>query len=131
MQLELNLRVAGAGAHSPAFVAVDILDSLGTSIMQAVPTVTPFVHDTDPEHAVRILIDLPPLVPGHYGVTLWIGPHNSETFDLVERCLAFDIQESPTENRVFAHSPDHGAVVPESSVACEPVRRGSQAELVT
>ncbi|HZJ13565.1 MAG TPA: ABC transporter ATP-binding protein, partial [Chthoniobacteraceae bacterium] len=125
MQLELNLRVGGAGAHRPAFVAVDILDSLGTSIMQAVPTVTPFIHDTDPEHAVRILIDLPPLVPGHYGVTLWIGPHNSETFDFVERCLAFDIQESPTENRVFAHSPDHGAVVPESSVACEPMRRRS------
>ena len=78
--------------------------------------------------------ELPPLIPGHYPLTLWAGPHFTETYDLVERALGFDIETSPTKNRTFAHSPDHGYVVPESTctyVSGEAVASGISESLTT
>lgn len=121
MKLALDLRLASTGPHRPAFVAVDILNSLGTPIMQTVPTVTPFITDANRRHAVRVVIDLPPLIPGHYALTIWTGPHNTETLDEAEHCLGFDIADSPTKGRIHAHTPDHGYIVPESSVSYAPV----------
>jgi homopolymeric O-antigen transport system ATP-binding protein len=130
LEIELDLRLVSSGSHRTAFVAVDILNSLGASVMQAVPTVTPFISDANRQHAVRVVIELPPLIPGHYALTLWTGPHNTETLDEAEHCLGFDI-ESPTQSRIFGHAPDHGYIVPESSVSYAPIQLESRAELVS
>lgn len=113
LHLELGLR--STATHRPAFVAIDIFTALGGPLMQALPTVTPFITDSHPLHTVRITIDLPPLIPGHYLVTLWAGAHYTETYDCVDRALGFEIETSPTKQRTFAHSPDHGYIVPESA----------------
>lgn len=114
-RLHLELNLATTGPHRAGFVAVDILNGLGAAVMQAMPTVTPFISDDAPTHRVDITIDLPPLIPGHYPVTIWTGSHFTETLDLVERALGFDIETSPTPDRTFGHAPDHGYIVPASS----------------
>jgi lipopolysaccharide transport system ATP-binding protein len=115
LKLHLELQLTSSAAHRPAFIAVDILNNLGASLMQALPTPIPFISDTQPAHSVRVMIELPPLIPGQYSLSLWAGPHNSETYDAVERGLTFSIETSPTRNRTFAHTPDHGYVVPPST----------------
>jgi lipopolysaccharide transport system ATP-binding protein len=119
-KLELELALRSTSAHRPAFVAVDILNALGVSLMQALPTTTPFIEETPGTHTVRVTVELPPLIPGHYPLTLWAGPHFTESYDLVERALGFDIETSPTKNRTFTHAPDHGYIVPESTCTYEP-----------
>jgi lipopolysaccharide transport system ATP-binding protein len=112
LKLHLEIRMNSRSSHRPAFVAVDILNSLGASVMQALPTVTPFITDNGGSHLIRMIIELPPLIPGHYPLTLWAGSHNTETLDVVERGLGFEIESSPTKNRTFPHSVDHGYIVP-------------------
>ena len=119
-KLELELGLRSTAPHRPAFVAVDILNSLGVAVMQALPTITPFITDAHRSHVVRLTVELPPLIPGHYPLTLWVGPHYIETYDCAERALGFDIEVSPTPNRTFTHAPDHGSIVPESACIYEP-----------
>jgi lipopolysaccharide transport system ATP-binding protein len=114
-RLHVDLELRSTSTHRPAFVAIDVLNSLGTSVMQALPTLAPFIIAENEQHIVRVTIDLPPLIPGHYPLTLWVGPHFSETYDTAERALGFDIEQSPTPGRTFDHSPDHGYIVPEST----------------
>jgi homopolymeric O-antigen transport system ATP-binding protein len=116
-KLVVQMRLRSTNKHRPAFVAVDILDSFGTAIMQALPNPEGFIDGDAGEHAVNIEIDLPPLIPGHYPLTFWVGPHHTRTFDSLERVLAFDIAVSPTPGRSFPHAPDHGHIVPGSRVS--------------
>lgn len=116
LRLRLELRLATTAPHRAGFIAVDILNALGGSIMQALPTITPFIFDTQRHHEVRVSIELPPLIPGRYPVTLWVGSHNTETLDCIESALSFEIETSPTKNRTFGHAPDHGYIVPPSAV---------------
>ena len=116
-KLQLDLRLSSNAPHRPGFIAVDILNSLGASVMQALPTVEPFITQEHRTHLVRLTIDLPPLIPGHYSLAIWVGPHNSETFDFIARAVGFEIETSPTKNRTYGHTADHGYVVPHST--CE------------
>jgi hypothetical protein len=119
-RLHLDLELATTAPHRPGFIAIDILNALGSAVMQAMPTVSPFVSDDATSHHVHVTIDLPPLTPGHYPVTMWVGSHFTETLDLVERALGFDIDTSPTPDRTFGHAPDHGYIVPASSYTYVP-----------
>lgn len=116
-QPNLVLRIAcllkGVPSHRPAMACFDIADSSGTVLMQAYPSVEPFIKvDALGERPLRFDIELPPLVPGRYLVTFWVGPHNTETFDICRECLAFEIVDSPTIGRTHPHTSDHGFVVP-------------------
>ncbi|MCA3005876.1 MAG: polysaccharide ABC transporter ATP-binding protein [Planctomycetaceae bacterium] len=100
----------------PSFVAADILDPTGTAIMQAIPSLLPFINpDTRTGH-FSFDIDLPPLIPGTYSITLWIGPHNTSTYDTVHRALAFTIDSTPQPGRTFPHTADHGYIAPTASL---------------
>jgi len=114
-RLHLELKMSTNAPHRPGFLSIDILNALGASIMQAMPTVSPFIADDAREHTIKVAIDLPPLIPGHYPITIWAGSHFTETLDMVERALGFDIDTSPTPDRTFSHAPDHGYIVPASS----------------
>jgi lipopolysaccharide transport system ATP-binding protein len=102
--------------HKAAFVAFDIIASNGTCVMQAVPTQEAFLHSVEGIHHVRCSITLPPLIPDHYDVTMWVGSHYTETLDVAVQCASFDILQSPTHGRTFPHSKDHGFVVPPSRI---------------
>ena len=72
-QPDLVLRIActfdGSPLHRPAIVAFDISDALGAVLMQALPSVEPFIRACDLEQSFYFSVELPPLVPGHYFVT--------------------------------------------------------------
>ncbi|MFN5923597.1 MAG: polysaccharide ABC transporter ATP-binding protein, partial [Pseudanabaena sp.] len=113
--LELDLQLKSLNKHKSAFLAIDILDSTGTAIMQAIPCYENFLHYQKELHLLRINIQLPPLIPGEYLVSVWVGSHNSETMDWIKEAVLFEINESPIKNRSYPHSSDHGYIVPISS----------------
>ena len=114
--LRIDLTLRSNRQHAPAFLAVDILESGGSALMQAIPCLDPFIRPSFQSHRLVITINLPPLVPGTYGLTFWVGPHNTETFDEVPNCAEFEVLESPAIGRTFPHHRSHGLLVPSSRV---------------
>jgi len=99
----------------PAFIAIDICDQTSTVIMQALPTVNCFITGRPGKHTVSLDIELPPLVPGVYGVSYWVGPHFTKTSDFIKEASSFEITTSPTTGRAYPHTFDHGSIVPNSA----------------
>ena len=114
MSLRIEFVLESQGMHKPAFVAFDITDTTGVSLMQALPILEGFVQPLKGRQSFTALVDLPPLIPGQYWVSPWVGSHNTETLDMVHQCAAFEVSYSPTPGRSFPHSIDHGYVVPPS-----------------
>ena len=111
--LQITCSFDGAPSHKSAIASFDIADVLGTVFMQAYPSVEPFIRS---DRKFCFNIQLPPLVPGRYLVTCWIGPHNTETYDYCRECVGFEILDSPTAGRAFPHTPDHGFLVPKCTI---------------
>jgi len=99
-----------------AFIAFDIKNSIGITLMQAIPNITPFLAPIEPESDYYFQIKLPGLIPDSYFVSVWIGPHNNETYDWQKDILSFEIHESPTKGRVYPHHYDNGFIVPSSKI---------------
>ena len=116
LKLMMDLRLKGDTPHSPAFIAVDIADGVGVVIMQALPLLGDMLMQDQDEHFLKMEVELPPLVPGLYTVTYWVGPHNTETYDLAESVVQFEVSTSPILGRSFPHTRDHGWIVPLSSL---------------
>jgi lipopolysaccharide transport system ATP-binding protein len=96
------------------FIAADISDMLGVTMMQAEPVPSPFISGEKGERKLQLEIDLPGMVPGMYCVSFWLGAHNTETYDFIESVVQFEVLQSPTVGRQFPHTPDHGYIVPKS-----------------
>jgi lipopolysaccharide transport system ATP-binding protein len=114
--LHLDIRLESREPHKPAFMAIDILDSGGVTIMQAIPTLDRFIPDTPRLHDLEVEIELPPLIPGRYMASIWLGSHNTEMLDWVREIVGFEIEHSPSRGRTYPHHPNHGYVVPSSRV---------------
>lgn len=114
--LELNIFLESRVKHKPAFLAIDILDATGTAIMQAIPSLDNFLKHKKTQHLVKINVQLPPLIPGQYFASVWVGSHNTETLDWVREAIMFEINESPISSRCFPHTPEHGYIVPTSTL---------------
>ena len=106
--------------HPAAFVAIDVADSAGSPLMQALPTLDKFLtYKPAGPTRLRIRVELPPLVPGEYYLSVWAGSHNTDTLDFEDQIVRFDILASPTKGRTFPHTRDHGAIVPYAEVLNE------------
>lgn len=116
LQLKADIELDGESRIQHAIMALDITDAIGASIMQALPRLEPFPVSGTAHRRFEILVDLPPLIPGQYGVHAWIGPHNTETLDYVHGAVSFCVLHSPTEGRTHPHTIDHGYVVPKSTI---------------
>jgi lipopolysaccharide transport system ATP-binding protein len=115
LELELEVVLESRSKHKPAFLAVDILASSRAPLMQALPQLDGFLTDAKQQHVVNLTIRLPPLIPGQYLATVWVGSHNTETLDEVREAVCFEVSESPTPGRSFPHTNNHGYIVPPSS----------------
>lgn len=107
-----EMEVETSRTASQSFVAVDILARNFVPIMQAIPSIKPFISGTMGIKIIKFVIVLPPLVPGPYMASFWIGSHFSETYDFVPQAVTFEITTSPCPDRTFPHNPDHGFIVP-------------------
>jgi lipopolysaccharide transport system ATP-binding protein len=121
LTLELDVMLEPRGRHKPALIAVDILDGSGVGLMQALPRSEGFIRDDAGPQRTRIVIDLPPLIPGAYFVTLWAGSYFTETLDVAERVIRFEVHESPTPGRTVQHAAEQGHIVPPSTATWEAI----------
>jgi lipopolysaccharide transport system ATP-binding protein len=115
--LDVEIALTSLTPHLPAFLSVDIHDAAGIVVMQALPTVEGFITAGSSRHTVRMAIELPPLIPDTYSVSVWAGSQLSQTYDEVAECVNFEIQQSPTKDRTSPHSTDHGWIVPNTELA--------------
>lgn len=115
-KLKVNFTVSAVGNHRPAFVAFDIQNSLGVAIMQALPTLDTFIKFDGGSQEYESIIELNGIIPDNYYLSIWIGPHNTETYDWVQNILSFEVSESPTKGRIFPHHHGHGFLVPYSKI---------------
>lgn len=102
--------------HANAFIAYDVLHEDGTPLFQAIPTDEPFIATTGKAKTVTSSISLPSLIPGNYRLSVWVGPHYSETYDWQREILLFSIENSPMKGRTHPHSRRNGFLVPQSRV---------------
>ena len=94
------------------FVTVDICDQSFSPLMQALPEAAPFIEGVPGQHQLDLEIELPPLIPGIYSADFWIGSHYATTMDFLRSQLASEVTNSPSPNRSFPHSSEHGWAVP-------------------
>lgn len=100
--------------HLPAFIAFDIVNSLGITVFQAIPELKPFITSLDQQQKIVTEIALPPLIPDYYRVSAWIGPHNTETFSWDKEIVGFEISDSPMAGRNFPHAHNNGFLIASS-----------------
>lgn len=114
LKLEIKSRFVSNNDHKKAFVAYDVLTDDNTPIFQSIPTDTPFINESKNGQVVTVIIDLPPLIPGLYKISIWIGSHYTETYDWQQAILSFNVETSPMRNRTLPHSKKNGFIVPNS-----------------
>jgi lipopolysaccharide transport system ATP-binding protein len=115
-KIEVISEIVSNSPHKDVSLAFDISNSRGTTVCQAIPRLEPFVPFSREKRVVRTEIDLPPLIPDHYKVSVWLGPHNTETLCWEQEIVGFEIHESPSPGRNFPHTHNHGFVVPASRI---------------
>lgn len=118
-QLLITAELVSLRLHPPAYVAFDILDAMSAPLLQALPKQMPTINYSTQPKLIKVLIDLPPLIPSTYQIHAWVGPHYAITYDYIKSGLTFGIYLSPTPNRTFPHSSDHGYIVPNSNITIE------------
>jgi lipopolysaccharide transport system ATP-binding protein len=118
MQPNLRLRcscvIVSDQTARPMMITMDVTDANAYAIMQAEPSCDPFIEGVTGTYHVNLDVELPPLVPGIYGLDFWIGPHNTETYDRIRGAIKIEIAESPSRGRTFPHRSEHGCIVPRS-----------------
>jgi lipopolysaccharide transport system ATP-binding protein len=115
LTLMLDIDLQSAAHHANAVLAIDISDATGATVMQAIPRQSGFIGSGESRHDLRVSVELPPLIPGRYLVSLWVGPNNTTTFDQIKECIAFQIHDTPSPGRIYPHTRDHGWIVPHSN----------------
>jgi lipopolysaccharide transport system ATP-binding protein len=117
LQLLAEYSVASSLPDCRVLFALNICDAFGTPIIQALPSPEGIPVPKTARQDFRATVALPPLIPGTYTVTAWVGPDNMHTFDIIHKCASFTVHDSPVANRTFPHSPDHGFLVLPSTIA--------------
>lgn len=113
-QVQLQIDLRSFSPHPDVFMTFDISDSGLTPVMEACPRFTPFVPSSKDGVTYEVEIDLPPLVPGVYNISAWIGSAYNVKYDRVQSAVQFEILVSPDPERTFPHYSDHGFLVPSS-----------------
>jgi len=114
LQLIVDIELTGESRVQQVILALDITNAFGSSVMQALPRVEQFPASGSERRKFEVVIDLPPLIPGQYGVTAWIGRSYVETLDRIQEAVSFSIHDSPSAGRTYPHPVEHGYVVPHS-----------------
>jgi lipopolysaccharide transport system ATP-binding protein len=114
--LSVKTGIVSQARHKDLFVAYDISNSIGVPVLQAIPKLQPFIRFSETEQIIETEIELPPMIPDQYKVSVWIGEHNTETMCWEKEVVAFEISESPAKGRNFPHSHGNGFIVPNSRI---------------
>lgn len=116
LKLSITVDIKSDQYYPAAFIAFDIQNGMGYTIMQAIPNLTPFILFNGKINTVVTEIELNGLIPDKYSVSVWIGPHNTEAYDWQKDILSFEVLQSPTADRTFPHHYGNGFIVPGSKI---------------
>lgn len=102
----------------PCFVAFDIKNSSGLTIMQAIPCYTPFLlfEKNYNKISFECKINIDGLIPDIYYISPWIGSSNIETYDFQIDIVSIEKVYSNQKNRTFTFNSDHGFYNPKSEI---------------
>ncbi len=121
-KLLLELKCTSSARHKPGLIVFDVLDPNEAAIMQIIPSEIPFMEFDNGSHVLRIEAMLPPLIPGRYRITAWIGSDHGSRLDDVAAFMAFDVVAFPDPARTFPYYRSHGSIIATSSLAYEPAQ---------
>lgn len=114
--LQVQVKLASNRPHAKAFVAFDIVNSMGSPVLQAIPRSAPFIEYRAGEIPLTVTIQLPPLIPDTYSLSAWVGAHHNETYAWERDVVSFEITESPIKGRNFPHSHHNGLLIAHSDI---------------
>jgi lipopolysaccharide transport system ATP-binding protein len=115
-KIEIDSVIVSNAHHRDLFIAFDVSNSRGITILQAIPRLDPFIKHSDKEQTLKAEIQLPPLIPDHYKVSVWLGSHNTETICWEKEIVGFEINDSPMKGRNFPYSQHNGFLVANSKI---------------
>lgn len=116
LKLHINIGLMSNIGHGKAFIAFDLQTEENEPIFQAIPSEKPFIAYSEKSQIIQSIINLPPLVPGRYVLSIWIGSNYTEQFDMAREVISFEIEDSPMLNRIYPHSKKNGFLVPHSEL---------------
>lgn len=116
LMLQVNFSTNGDPSYNPGFFALDIKNSIGNPILQAIPTLSNFIKFNGKVQSYKIQIELNGLIPDNYYCSAWMGPHNTETYEFLEDIISFEITNSPTLGRTYPHDAGNGQIVAPSII---------------
>jgi len=102
--------------HKPLFVAFDIANSIGMTIMQAIPISYPFINYSENLQNFVCEISLRGLIPDTYSLSTWIGEHYTLTSDWQKEIVSFEITSSPIKDRTIPFNYANGFYIPDSKI---------------
>lgn len=106
-----------AGASNPAAFAVfGIKSSLGGTIMEAIPSLKPFIQFNGTESNYACEVELTGFIPGTYYIYAWLGASEAESYDWQDNILSFEITQAPMAERTFPYSARTGFLVAQSKL---------------
>jgi lipopolysaccharide transport system ATP-binding protein len=108
--ITLEIEIKSIQYHQNAFVAIDVQNSLGIPIFQSIPTDEKFIPYSPNGYSFVVKIDLPPLIPDFYYVSVWIGTDYAYTLDWQKNIVSFNILDSPMPNRTVPHYHYNGSL---------------------
>ncbi|MES2650175.1 MAG: ABC transporter ATP-binding protein [Bacteroidota bacterium] len=114
--LQINFKTNSADINPGAFVIFGIKSSLGGAIMEAIPSLSPFVKFNGVETSYSCEIKLTGFIPGTYFVYAWLGPSETECYDWQDNILSFEIKQAPMAERTFPYSPKTGFLIAQSKL---------------
>ncbi|WP_412467664.1 polysaccharide ABC transporter ATP-binding protein [Pedobacter sp. KLB.chiD] len=116
LKLVIEFKTNSVIKHPNAFAVFGIKGSMGGTLMEAIPNLTPFITFSGNETSHSCEIILNGFIPGHYSIYAWLGASEAEGYDWVDDVLHFEIMDAPMPDRTFPYSPRTGYMVAESKL---------------
>jgi len=115
-KLQVSVSTESQKQNAAAFIAFDIQTSFGSTIIQAIPKLEPFIIFDGNTKSISYEIDLVGLIPDVYNLSVWIGPHNDRTYDWQKEIVSFEILNSPQQKRTYPHAQNNGFMITNSKI---------------
>jgi len=106
LKLPIEISIKSINPFKPCSIAFDVADENEVPIFQTI--IEEELCYKYGDQVITVTINLPPLIPGRYLISAWIGSHNIETHEWLKNILLFEIEESPMKNRVIPYSKNNG-----------------------
>lgn len=116
LKLTIHFKTSSATKNPAAFVVFGIKSSLGGTIMEAIPSLQPFVQFEGSEATYSCQIELTGFIPGTYFIYAWLGASEAENYDWQDNVLSFEITQAPMAERTFPYSARTGFLVAQSKL---------------